>query len=398
MLIDFVPTVNGVSLAEAPAFKKAPGGASANVAVGIARLGGFAAFIGKVGEDEFGYMLADILKQNNVDNSGMRFDPHARTALAFVTLRSDGEHEFMFYRNPSADMLLRENEIDASLIKKKSGCILSYDPNLRLPLWPSAEAAREGIMSIWNQSDITKISEEEVTFLIGGDDPYDDDVVLKKFFHPNLKLLLVTEGAQGCRYYTKEFKGRVVGVKVDAVDTTGAGDAFVGGILNILTSDPNLYKVQLNTSFAFEHLLGEDLGPLSVKELQSLEKQLEGALQLARQRKKQILTEEMEDLCKKERHLGDINQQLKIKLNEEGHTLKAIQNLWGSSSAAGNSNFHLHPSHQVNHMECQPEPFLQIGYHHYAASDQGTSAPKSMAGEANFFPAGWALSTPPFKL
>ncbi|GMY09425.1 agamous-like MADS-box protein MADS3 [Fagus crenata] len=145
------------------------------------------------------------------------------------------------------------------------------------------------------------------------------------------------------------------------------------------------------------HLLGEDLGPLSVKELQSLEKQLEGALQLARQRKTQILTEEMEDLRKKERHLGDINQQLKIKLNEEGHTLKAIQNLWGSSSAAGNSNFHLHPSHQVNHMECQPEPFLQIGYHHYAASDQGTSAPKSMAGEANFFPAGWALSTPPFK-
>lgn len=235
MLIDFVPTVSGVSLAEAPAFKKAPGGAPANVAVGIARLGGFAAFIGKVGEDEFGYMLADILKQNNVDNSGMRFDPHARTALAFVTLRSDGEREFMFYRNPSADMLLRENEIDASLIKrasifhygsislieepcrsahlaamdiaKKSGCILSYDPNLRLPLWPSAEAAREGIMSIWNQSDITKISEEEVTFLTGGDDPYDDDVVLKKFFHPNLKLLLVTEGAQGCRYYTKEFKG-----------------------------------------------------------------------------------------------------------------------------------------------------------------------------------------------
>uniref|UniRef100_A0A2N9FMZ2 fructokinase n=1 Tax=Fagus sylvatica TaxID=28930 RepID=A0A2N9FMZ2_FAGSY len=280
MLIDFVPTVSGVSLAESPAFKKAPGGAPANVAVGIARLGGFAAFIGKVGEDEFGYMLADILKQNNVDNSGMRFDPHARTALAFVTLRSDGEREFMFYRNPSADMLLRENEIDASLIKrasifhygsislieepcrsahlaamdiaKKSGCILSYDPNLRLPLWPSAEAAREGIMSIWNQSDITKISEEEVTFLTGGDDPYDDDVVLKKFFHPNLKLLLVTEGAQGCRYYTKEFKGRVVGVKVDAVDTTGAGDAFVGGILNILTSDPNLYKVQLNTSFAFE--------------------------------------------------------------------------------------------------------------------------------------------------
>uniref|UniRef100_A0A5B7BTA3 fructokinase n=1 Tax=Davidia involucrata TaxID=16924 RepID=A0A5B7BTA3_DAVIN len=270
MLIDFVPTVAGVSLAEAPAFKKAPGGAPANVAVGIARLGGSSAFIGKVGKDEFGYMLADILKQNNVDNSGMHFDPDARTALAFVTLRADGEREFMFFRHPSADMLLTEAELDKNLIAKasifhygsislieepcrsahlaamkiakESGVILSYDPNLRLPLWPSEEAARKGIMSIWNEADIIKISEEEITFLTGGDDPYDDNVVLKKLYHPNLKLLIVTEGSEGCRYYTKEFKGRVTGVKVDAVDTTGAGDAFVGGLLNSLASDHNLFK------------------------------------------------------------------------------------------------------------------------------------------------------------
>ncbi|KAF9615960.1 hypothetical protein IFM89_027366, partial [Coptis chinensis] len=271
MLIDFVPTVGGVSLAEAPAFKKAPGGAPANVAVGIARLGGKSAFIGKVGQDEFGYMLADILKQNNVDNSGIRFDAGARTALAFVTLRADGEREFMFFRNPSADMLLRESELDLGLLKqasifhygsislieepcksthlaamdiaKKSGAILSYDPNLRLPLWPSAKAAREGIMSIWDQADIIKISEEEISFLTGGDDPNDDNVVLTKLFHPNLKLLLVTEGPDGCRYYTKNFHGRVAGVKVKPVDTTGAGDAFVSGILSSLASDLNLYQV-----------------------------------------------------------------------------------------------------------------------------------------------------------
>uniref|UniRef100_A0A5B6YQS6 fructokinase n=1 Tax=Davidia involucrata TaxID=16924 RepID=A0A5B6YQS6_DAVIN len=270
MLIDFVPTVGGVSLAEAPAFKKAPGGAPANVAVGIARLGGSSAFIGKVGEDEFGYMLADILKQNKVNNSGMRFDPSARTALAFVTLRADGEREFMFYRNPSADMLLRESELDVDLIKqakifhygsisliaepcrsthlaamaiaKKSGIILSYDPNLRLPLWPSADAAWKGIMSIWDQADFIKISEEEISFLTGGDDPCDDNVVLQKLFHPNLKLLLVSEGSKGCRYYTKQFKGRVLGVKVKPVDTTGAGDAFVGGILHSLASDISLYQ------------------------------------------------------------------------------------------------------------------------------------------------------------
>ncbi|KAL7214391.1 hypothetical protein ACSBR1_026737 [Camellia fascicularis] len=194
MLIDFVPTVGGVSLAEAPAFKRAPSGAPANVAVGIARLGCSSAFIGKVGEDEFGCMLADILKQNKVDNSGMRFDPNARTALAFVTLRADGEREFMFFRNPSADMLLSESELDVNLIKqarifhygsislieepcrsthlaaieiaKESGCVLSYDPNLRLPLWPSAEAARKGIMSIWDQADVIKISEEEISMIL----------------------------------------------------------------------------------------------------------------------------------------------------------------------------------------------------------------------------------------
>ncbi|CAI0450891.1 unnamed protein product [Linum tenue] len=212
MLIDFVPTINGLSLADAPAFKKAPGGAPANVAVGIARLGGTSAFVGKVGEDEFGYMLAEILKENNVNNQGLRFDPGARTALAFVTLRSDGEREFMFYRNPSADMLLQEDELDLELIKK-----------------------------IWNLADIIKISEEEISFLTQGEDPYDDAVV-RKLYHPNLKLLLVTEGPDGCRYYTKEFSGRVKGLKVDAIDTTGAGDAFVAGVLSQLARDLSLLQ------------------------------------------------------------------------------------------------------------------------------------------------------------
>lgn len=270
MLIDFVPSVSGVSLAEASIFEKAPGGAPANVAVGISRLGGSSAFIGKVGDDQFGYMLADILKENKVNNSGMRFDHKARTALAFISLKSDGEREFLFFRNPSADMLLQESELDVNLIKqakifhfgsislinepcksahlaamaiaKKSGSILSYDVNLRLPLWPSEDAAREGIMSVWDQADVIKVSEDEITFLTGGDDAYDDNVVLTKLFHPNLKLFLVSEGSKGCRYYTKKFKGRVPGVKVKPIDTTGAGDAFVSGILSVLVSDLNLYE------------------------------------------------------------------------------------------------------------------------------------------------------------
>lgn len=120
MLIDFVPTVSGLSLAEAPGFIKAPGGAPANVAIAVARLGGRAAFVGKLGDDEFGRMLAGILRSNGVDDSGVLFDTGARTALAFVTLRADGEREFMFYRNPSADMLLTEGELKLDVIKSVS--------------------------------------------------------------------------------------------------------------------------------------------------------------------------------------------------------------------------------------------------------------------------------------
>ncbi|RWW26959.1 hypothetical protein BHE74_00004386 [Ensete ventricosum] len=123
MLIDFVPTVSGVSLAEAPGFIKAPGGAPANVAIAVARLGGRAAFVGKLGDDEFGRMLAGILRDNGVDDGGVLFDTGARTALAFVTLRADGEREFMFYRNPSADMLLTEAELNLDVIKSVSACI-----------------------------------------------------------------------------------------------------------------------------------------------------------------------------------------------------------------------------------------------------------------------------------
>ncbi|KAG0564347.1 hypothetical protein M758_8G098600 [Ceratodon purpureus] len=267
LLIDFVPTVSGVSLAEAPAFKKAPGGAPANVAVGVARLGGNAAFIGKVGDDEFGHMLADVLETNQVNVKGLCFDSHARTALAFVTLKSCGEREFMFFRNPSADMLMVPAELDEDLIRqsavfhygsisliaepsrsthmeamklaKESGSLMSYDPNLRLALWPSPEAAREGILSIWNEADIVKVSDEEVTFLTNGGDDKDEAVVMS-LFHDNLKLLLVTDGPDGCRYYTPEFKGSVKSFKVATVDTTGAGDAFVAGLLHQLANTKNL--------------------------------------------------------------------------------------------------------------------------------------------------------------
>ncbi|KAF5184168.1 Fructokinase-2 [Thalictrum thalictroides] len=276
MLIDFVPDVSGVSLGDSKGFIKAPGGAPANVACAITKYGGSSAFIGKFGDDEFGHMLVDILKANGVNSDGVCFDKEAMTALAFVSLKKNGEREFMFYRNPSADMLLKESELNMDLIKKskvfhygsislisepcrsahfaamkaakEAGVLLSYDPNVRLPLWPSPEAAREGINSIWEQADIIKVSDQEVEFLTEGD-PEDENNVLSLWFE-GLKLLVVTDGEKGCRYFTKNFKGNVKGFSVDTVDTTGAGDAFVGALLFSIAKDSSIFEVEDNLKAA----------------------------------------------------------------------------------------------------------------------------------------------------
>ncbi|CAN6580456.1 unnamed protein product [Malus baccata var. baccata] len=268
MLIDFVPTESGVSLAEAPGFLKAPGGAPANVAIAVARLGGKAAFVGKLGDDEFGHMLAGILKQYGVTGEGISFDQGARTALAFVTLRADGEREFMFYRNPSADMLLKPDELNIELIKsakvfhygsislivepcrsahlkamevaKEAGALLSYDPNLREPLWPSREEAKKQILSIWDKADVIKVSDVELEFLTGS--PKIDDANAMTLWRDSLKLLLVTLGEKGCRYYTKNFRGVVESFEVKAVDTTGAGDSFVGALLAKIVDDHSILE------------------------------------------------------------------------------------------------------------------------------------------------------------
>ncbi len=257
LLIDFVSTETGVTLAEAPAFKKAAGGAPANVAVGVARLGYRAGFLGQVGEDDFGHFLADTLSVAGVDTAGLRFSPEARTALAFVSLRADGERSFMFYRHPSADMLWRPEDVDAAYaasarifhygsisligepsrsatlaalsLAREAGALISYDPNLRLALWPSAAAAREGILAGWQHADLAKISEEELTFLTGETDLA---AGARALWHDRLKLLVVTCGAGGCEYFTPAGHGHVAGFPVSVVDTTGAGDGFVAGLLS----------------------------------------------------------------------------------------------------------------------------------------------------------------------
>lgn len=256
LLIDFVPTVSGVSLIEAPAFKKAPGGAPANVAAGLSKLGVTCAFLGKVGEDAFGRFLKETLDEVGVNTEGLVFSDEARTALAFVSLRADGEREFMFYRHPSADMLYRPEEVAVELIQnakifhfgsislisepsrsatltalrtaRESGLLISYDPNLRLALWPDADAAKTGMLSVWEQAALIKVSEEELTFLTGETDTAQ---AVDKLWHKDLRLMIVTLGKEGCAYITPDFRGTVSGFSVKPVDTTGAGDGFVAGLL-----------------------------------------------------------------------------------------------------------------------------------------------------------------------
>jgi len=256
LLIDFVPTISGVNLIDAPAFKKAPGGAPANVAVGLARLGVSTGFMGKVGDDAFGHFLVNVLSENNVDISAMRFSHEARTALAFVSLDAQGEREFMFYRHPSADMLYSPDEVDAEYIlgaklfhfgsitlitepsrsatrralqiARQGNILISYDPNLRINLWPDEKSAKSGMMSVWLEAHIIKVSEEEIRLLSG-----ETDIVVgaKSLWHQNLRLLVVTRGSKGCTFITPDLLGDVPGYSVDSVDTTGAGDGFVAGLL-----------------------------------------------------------------------------------------------------------------------------------------------------------------------
>jgi fructokinase len=265
LLIDFVPTQTGKDLASAEMFKKAAGGAPANVAVGLARLGISSAFMGMVGKDGFGRFLADTLREAGVDVSPLRVTDRAGTGVAFVSLRSDGEREFLFYRSPSADMLMSPEDVDegaiaaarafhfgsisliaepvrsatlhAVALARQGGKLVTYDPNLRLTLWPDAQAARTGMRLGLAEADVIKIGAEELAFLTGFQDPLE---AARNLWHPRLRLMAVTRGASGCHWLTPEAAGTMPGYPVEAVDTTGAGDAFMAGFIAGLLAEPDL--------------------------------------------------------------------------------------------------------------------------------------------------------------
>jgi len=260
LLIDFISIDQDASLADSGGFLKAPGGAPANVAVGAARLGANAGFIGKVGDDPFGYFLKKVLDDNNVDTSCLIFDKKARTSLAFIARRSDGTKDITFYRHPGADMLLAPEEVDeeyfrggrifhfgsislgspsseAATLKaieyaRKNKLLISYDPNLRLDLWENQNLARKKINEAFQYADLVKISEEEYGFITGCTSP---EECVEYILSKGCKLVLVTMGADGCFYSDGRVSGRIPGINVEVVETTGAGDAFMAAILYRLT-------------------------------------------------------------------------------------------------------------------------------------------------------------------
>jgi fructokinase len=277
LLIDFVALEHGVSVGEASGFKKAPGGAPANVAVAVSRLGHPSAFLGQVGDDPFGHYLAGVLQADHIDVSGLRFSAEARTPLAFVSLRADGERSFMFYRHPSADMLMRPEDVKLDVLNGKkifhfgsitligepsrsatikaaetardAGLMISYDPNLRLALWPSADAARAGMLAGLDYATVVKVSEEEVEFLTGRHD-------VSSLWRDPIQLIAVTQGADGAIIYTRANKQHVKGFNVQAVDTTGAGDGFVAGLLVGLLEYQDGYMTQLEPIVRFANAVG----------------------------------------------------------------------------------------------------------------------------------------------
>ena len=265
LLIDFVSTTPDVTLAAAPGFVKAPGGAPANVAVGLAKLNVETGFIGKVGADAFGDFLRETLQHHNVDTTSLLADPAARTTLAFVATRSDGMKDITFYRHPGADIRLSPDEIDAAYLTdaelfhygsvslshspsreatlhairtaKAGGARLSYDPNLRLMLWDDADTAKHWIWEAMPYADIVKISEEEWEFVTG--DPALASGTAR-ILDLGAKLLVVTLGDRGCYYTNGHAEGYVDGFAAAVVDTLGAGDAFVSAMLSKLMPYPDL--------------------------------------------------------------------------------------------------------------------------------------------------------------
>lgn len=263
LLIDF--TDNGLSGQGNSLFEANPGGAPCNVLAMLNKLGHKTAFIGKVGNDIFGNHLKEVLEELKIDTTGLVMDEDYRTTLAFVKNQPDGDRDFSFYRNPGADMMLDAEEVcveqiqksrifhfgtlsmthegvreatkHALAIAKENGCLISFDPNLREPLWDSLETAREQVRYGLRYCDVLKISDNEIQWLTGKEDYTEGVLMLQEEFH--IPLILLSMGKEGSRaYYQKNGRDMIVEAEAflqeTTIETTGAGDTFMGSCLHFI--------------------------------------------------------------------------------------------------------------------------------------------------------------------
>ncbi len=259
LLIDF--TENGISGQGNTIFEANPGGAPCNVLAMLNKLGHKTAFMGKVGVDIFGNKLKAVLDEVGIDTSALVMDADVRTTLAFVQTFADGDRDFSFYRNPGADMMLKEEELKTDMfsaceifhfgtlsmthdevrratkkaiaLAKENCALVSFDPNLRPPLWPSLDLAKEQVAYGLGQCDILKISDNEIQWFTGKED-YDEGIaVLQETYH--IPLILLSLGREGSRAYYKGLRvEKAPYLQENTIETTGAGDTFGGSCLHFV--------------------------------------------------------------------------------------------------------------------------------------------------------------------
>lgn len=257
LLVDWVCTTPGAEIKDAVHFTKAPGGAPANTAVGLARQGIPTAFIGRVSKDEFGLWLKSVLQENNIDVSCTIEDPDAQTRMAYVVTTESGDRKLAdFTRIACADARLQASDLNKDLFEgasvlhfgsislienpaknatetavkmaKEAGCLISYDPNVRLSLWPSEKQCKESILSSLPWADIVKINEVELEFLTGKTDLEQASKLRKEM---DIPLLIITLDSRGAYFATENTSKIVSGFEIDLVEATGAGDGFNAGVL-----------------------------------------------------------------------------------------------------------------------------------------------------------------------
>ena len=278
LLIDF--TENGTSGQGNPIYEANPGGAPCNVLSMLTKLGHKTAFIGKVGQDIFGNRLKKTLDEVGIDTTNLVMDEEVRTTLAFVETFPDGDRDFSFYRNPGADMMLQENEVQMELVKdtnifhfgtlsmtheevrnatkkaiaaaKEAGAVISFDPNLREPLWKSLDDAKEQVAYGLSQCDVLKISDNEIQWFTGEED-YDAGIAKLRQQY-DIPLIMLSMGKDGSRAYYKDLRVEVKPfIQENTIETTGAGDTFGGCCLHYVLKNGlhNLNEENLTEMLTF---------------------------------------------------------------------------------------------------------------------------------------------------